>query len=64
MTTSCPVPSQVEPEGLADLIADAQLITLPRQASAEPVPGLPPAQGVAISSASVSLVEGYADYGV
>jgi hypothetical protein len=57
-----PVPSYVEPDGLADLIADAQLIALPRP-SADSVIAELPRQTVVIPAASVSLVEGYADYG-
>jgi hypothetical protein len=64
MTIRCPVPSQVEPDAMADLIADAALIALPRQpavtAPAEPQP----AADVVIPPASMSLLDCYADYGV
>jgi hypothetical protein len=57
-----PVQPSVEPGGLADLIADAQLIALP-QPAAERVVARLPRQAVVIPADSVSLVEGYADYG-
>jgi hypothetical protein len=57
-----PIPSHVEPDALADLIADAQLIALP-QPPADPVVAELPRQSVVIPADSVSLVEGYADYG-
>jgi hypothetical protein len=64
MATSCPVPSAIEPDALADLIADARLISLPRQSTEDPVVTALPGPAVVIPPASVSLVEGYADYGV
>jgi hypothetical protein len=57
-----PVRPLVEPDSLADLIADAQLIALPRASADRVLPDLP-RQVVVIPAASVSLVEGYADYG-
>jgi hypothetical protein len=63
MASNAPlVPSHVEPDGLADLIADAQLIALPQPSAERAVVGLP-RQNVVIPADSVSLVEGYADYG-
>jgi hypothetical protein len=63
MASSAPsVPSRVEPDGLADLIADAQLVALP-QPSVDRVVAELPRQDVVIPADSVSLVEGYADYG-
>jgi hypothetical protein len=64
MTPSRRVPSQAEPDALAELIADAQAIALPYQVAADPAPGQPRSRTVVIPAASVSLVEGYADYGV
>jgi hypothetical protein len=64
MTIRCHVPSRVEPDAVADLIADAALIALPRQASETVTPASQPAPGVVIPPASVSLVDSYADYGV
>jgi hypothetical protein len=64
MTTRCPVPSQVEPDAMADLIADAALIALPRQATLTVAAEPQPAGSVVIPPASVSLVDSYADYGV
>jgi hypothetical protein len=57
-----PVPPHIEPDALAELIADAQLIVLP-QPSADRVAAELPCGGVVIPAASVSLVEGFADYG-
>jgi hypothetical protein len=61
-TSAPPVPSHIEPDGLADLIADAQQIALPQPSVDRAVVELP-RQGVVIPATSVSLVEGYADYG-
>jgi hypothetical protein len=61
-SNSLPVPSHVEPDGLAELIADAQLIALPQPSAERAVVELP-RQDVVIPADSVSLVEGYADYG-
>jgi hypothetical protein len=63
MTAHWPVPSLVEPDVLADLIADAQLIPLPRGSAPGPVHNVVPAGCVVIPPASVSLVEGSAEYG-
>jgi hypothetical protein len=57
------VPSLVEPDALADLIADAQLIPLPRDSAPGLVPDAVPTGRVVIPPASISLVEGSADYG-
>jgi hypothetical protein len=57
-----PVPSHVEPDALADLIADAQFIALPQPSADHAVADLPRSD-VVIPADSVSLVEGYADYG-
>jgi hypothetical protein len=62
MSSSVPVPSQVEPDGLAELIADARLIVLPQQ-PADLVAAELPRQSVVIPAESISLVQGYADYG-
>jgi hypothetical protein len=64
MTTRCRVPSQVEPDAVADLIADAAQIALPRQATAGVATESQPAAAVVIPPASVSLVDRSADYGV
>jgi hypothetical protein len=64
MTASCPVPSEVEPEALADLIADAALIALPHPATVEPTAASQPPAAVVIPPVSVALVDGSADYGV
>jgi hypothetical protein len=64
MTTRCHVPSQVEPDAMADLIADAALIELPRQATVSVAAESQPVAEVVIPPASVSLVDSYADYGV
>jgi hypothetical protein len=63
MTPSRSVPSQVEPDALAELIADARAIALPHQTAADAAPGRSGSQPVVIPAVSVSLVEGYADYG-
>jgi hypothetical protein len=57
------VPSQVDPSGIDDLIADAQLIALPRQ-QAGTLAHAERSESVVIPPASVTLVEGYDDYGV
>lgn len=57
------VPSRVDPDGLADLIADARRIVLPRQAARQSA-DTEPKPVVVIPAASVTLVEGYDDYGV
>jgi hypothetical protein len=51
---------------LAELIADAQQIVLPRPRLAEmPHPAKPvPVDEIVIPPTTVSLVDGYADYGV
>ena len=57
------VPSQVDPSGIDDLIADARQIALPRQATVDLThPEQPDA--LVIPPASVTLVAGYDDYGV
>ena len=62
MASSAPsVPSHVEPDALADLIADAQFIALPQPSADHAV--AEPRSDVVIPAASVSLFEGYADYG-
>jgi hypothetical protein len=67
MSALCPVPSQIDPDALSDLIADAQAISLPSGSGvslgsvAGPVPSPRP---LVIPPTSVSLVEGYDDYGV
>lgn len=50
---------------LAELIADAQHIVLPRPRVVQ-LPSVPPApiDEIRIPESTVSLVEGYADYGV
>ncbi|MDQ1697338.1 MAG: hypothetical protein QOJ03_2691 [Frankiaceae bacterium] len=63
----------VDVDGLAELVADARMMPaamLPRPRTASPV-GTDPAQTVdltaaevRIPAATVSLVDGYADYGV
>ena len=51
---------------LAELIADAQQIVLPTPRVAEPAsaPKALPVDEIVIPSTTVSLVDGYADYGV
>jgi hypothetical protein len=62
------VPSQVDPSGIDDLIADARQIVLPHQVTVDLAraedPAALPAAALVIPAASVSLVEGYDDYGV
>jgi hypothetical protein len=50
---------------LAELIADAQQIVLPQPRMVEP-PSAPtaPVDEIVIPPATVSLVDGYADYGI
>jgi hypothetical protein len=57
------VPSQVDPNGIDDLIADAQQIALPRQVTVDLTRTEHP-EALVIPPASVTLVEGYDDYGV
>jgi hypothetical protein len=57
------VPSQVDPGGIDELIADARQIELPRQATVDPTHAVQP-DALVIPPASVTLVEGYDDYGV
>jgi hypothetical protein len=64
MTTRCHVPSRVEPDAVADLIADAALIALPRQATLATTSEPQPTPSVFIPPASVSLIDSCADYGV
>jgi hypothetical protein len=61
MTTTCPVPSQIEPDAVADLIADAALIELPRQAAPDATTASRPTPRLVIPPASVSLVDCYGD---
>jgi hypothetical protein len=56
------VPSQLDPSGIDDLIADARLIALPRQDAVDPARA-ERSETVVISPASLTLVEGYDDYG-
>jgi hypothetical protein len=51
---------------LADLVADARQITLPRPRTPERVTDLtaPESSALTIPDATVSLMDGYADYGV
>jgi hypothetical protein len=57
------VPSQVDPNGIDELIADAQRIALPRQHSVD-LTRIDHPDALVIPPASVTLVEGYDDYGV
>ena len=57
------VPSQIDPSGIDDLIADAQQIALPRQVTVDLAQSAHP-EALVIPASSVSLVEGYDDYGV
>jgi hypothetical protein len=61
MTTTCPVPSQIEPDAVADLIADAALIALPRQEAPTVTAESQPTPRLVIPPASVSLVDCYGD---
>ena len=63
MSSLRPVPSQIDPSGIDDLIADARQIDLPRQATVDLARAEHP-DALVIPAASVSLVEGYDDYGV
>jgi hypothetical protein len=64
MSARCRVPSQVDPDAVADLIADAALIALPRQETLAAPTVSQPTAGVVIPPASISLIDAYADYGV
>ena len=50
---------------LAELVADAQQIVLPRPRAADgpPAPKMTPVDEIVIPSTTVSLVDGYAEYG-
>ena len=49
---------------LAELIADAQQIVLPAPRTIDLPAGRPPVDEIRIPESTVSLVDGYADYGV
>ena len=49
---------------LADLIADAQQIVLPKPRAVEPPAASEPVDVVVIPESASSLVDGYAEYGV
>ncbi|HEX3907975.1 MAG TPA: hypothetical protein VHW92_08585 [Mycobacteriales bacterium] len=57
------VPSQVDANGIDELIADARQIALPRQVTVDLTRAEQP-ESLVIPPASVNLVEGYDDYGV
>ena len=48
---------------LAELVADARLIVLPRPRVVEPPSAPAPLDEIVIPSSTVSLVDGFADYG-
>ena len=48
---------------LAELVADAQLIVLPRPRVVELASAPAPVDEIVIPASTVSLVDGYADYG-
>lgn len=62
MTLSAPVPADVEPQALAELIADAQWVALPALSRrSDPAPR--GARVITIPDRTLSLMDGYADYG-
>ena len=48
---------------LAELVADAQLIVLPKPRVVEPCAPAAPVDEIVIPSTTVSLLDSYADYG-
>jgi hypothetical protein len=63
MTMHAPVPSDIEAEALAELIADAKLVPLPRRRVVD-LSALPRQRRIIdVPDSTSALTDGYADYG-